>query len=584
LTGSDPDGDAVSFSIQTMPTQGTLLGVAPNLTYSPNANFAGPDSFAFITSDGSQDSVPATVNIVVNPINDPPVGVNQQLSTPEDTPLDFVLDAVDPDGEMLTYSITSPPFSGSLSGIPPNMTYTPNPNFVGSETVTWHASDASSSTVPLTLTIEVLSAKDAPVAREISLSTLEDTQVQVRLSGTDVDGDSLTATITRSPAHGTLTGTTPNFTYTPTRDFFGNDTIEYVVTDGMLTSAPVEVAIEVLPVNDPPVFVEPTPVETVIATDSELLTIEVNAQDPDGDTLTYSADMLPTTATFDTESATFEWIPAAEDLDVYTVTFSVTDGFQSVSQDVEINVTVGDQDGDGIPDSVESMLGLDPTSRDSDGDGISDGEELGEDWNNPRDTDDDGVLDALDKDSDQDGVSDAEEAGDQDLETEAVDSDDDGTPDYRDTDSDKDGVLDEIDNCRLIGNPGQEDSDGDGVGDACVDDIDGDGVADADDDCPMIADPDQLDTDQDGIGDVCDLDDDGDSVPDTEDMCPIVAGTMANGCNENDPAMDVLDEALPGPSEAEACGCSKGAQPGNLLTALLFVCWFGFGRRRRATS
>ena len=60
-----------------------------------------------------------------------------------------------------------------------------------------------------------------------------------------------------------------------------------------------------------------------------------------------------------------------------------------------------DTDGDGIPDTKEAQLGLDPTKEDSDGDGISDAIELARD---PQDTDGDGKIDAIDDDDDGDGV------------------------------------------------------------------------------------------------------------------------------------------------------------------------------------
>ncbi|HET6473620.1 MAG TPA: Ig-like domain-containing protein, partial [Pseudomonadales bacterium] len=47
LTGSDPEGSALTYNVVTPPTNGTLSGTAPNLTYTPGANFNGTDSFAF---------------------------------------------------------------------------------------------------------------------------------------------------------------------------------------------------------------------------------------------------------------------------------------------------------------------------------------------------------------------------------------------------------------------------------------------------------------------------------------------------------------------------------------------------------
>lgn len=72
LTGSDPDGDPLTYTVTSGPSNGTLSGTAPNLTYTPNADFNGTDSFTFTVSDGTDTSAPATVSITVTPVNDSP--------------------------------------------------------------------------------------------------------------------------------------------------------------------------------------------------------------------------------------------------------------------------------------------------------------------------------------------------------------------------------------------------------------------------------------------------------------------------------------------------------------------------------
>src|SRR5207249_824905 len=62
LTGSDPDGDPISFIIVSNPSHGSLSGTLPNLTYKPVANYTGTDSFTFKVNDGLADSPAATVS------------------------------------------------------------------------------------------------------------------------------------------------------------------------------------------------------------------------------------------------------------------------------------------------------------------------------------------------------------------------------------------------------------------------------------------------------------------------------------------------------------------------------------------
>ena len=67
LQASDADGDALSYSVPTPPANGVLSGTAPNLTYTPNADFNGADSFVFQVDDGNGGSDTATISITVNP-------------------------------------------------------------------------------------------------------------------------------------------------------------------------------------------------------------------------------------------------------------------------------------------------------------------------------------------------------------------------------------------------------------------------------------------------------------------------------------------------------------------------------------
>jgi len=70
LTATDIDGDSLTYQVLTPPLRGTLLGTAPDLTYTPNTNYIGDDSFTFKANDGRMDSLPATVEITVSSATD----------------------------------------------------------------------------------------------------------------------------------------------------------------------------------------------------------------------------------------------------------------------------------------------------------------------------------------------------------------------------------------------------------------------------------------------------------------------------------------------------------------------------------
>ena len=66
LQGADPDGDPIIFSVVNGPSNGILSGTSPDLTYAPNLNFNGSDSFTYKANDGIEDSEIATVTITVS--------------------------------------------------------------------------------------------------------------------------------------------------------------------------------------------------------------------------------------------------------------------------------------------------------------------------------------------------------------------------------------------------------------------------------------------------------------------------------------------------------------------------------------
>ena len=246
LTGTDPDAaDVLTFTVVSQPAHGVLSGTAPNLTYTPAANFNGADSFTFKINDGSVDSNTATVSIAVTPVNDSPVADATSVTTAEDTPVVVTLSGTDVDGDPLTFAIVTQPTHGTLSGAGASRTYSPAANFNGSDSFTFSVNDGLATSAPATVSLTVTAVNDLPVANAASVSAITGQPTPVTLSGSDVDGDTLTFVIVTSPAHGTLTGIGPTFSYTSAANFAGSDSFSFAVSDGQSQSSTVTVPITV---------------------------------------------------------------------------------------------------------------------------------------------------------------------------------------------------------------------------------------------------------------------------------------------------------------------------------------------------
>jgi ABC-type Fe3+-hydroxamate transport system substrate-binding protein len=92
-----------------------------------------------------------------------------------------------------------------------------------------------------------VTANTAPLATAQSVTTAEDTAVAITLAGTDADGNPLTYAVAAGPAHGSLSGSAPNLSYTPTASYYGSDSFTFTVNDGTVDSATATVSITVTP-------------------------------------------------------------------------------------------------------------------------------------------------------------------------------------------------------------------------------------------------------------------------------------------------------------------------------------------------
>lgn len=192
LTGTDPEGDPLTFTLVSQPMNGVLTGTAPNFTYTPAANFSGTDLFTFTVTDGTTTSSPGTVTLQVTPINDVPVAGSLAVSVDQGSNVTITLPATDADADSLVFSLTTPPSHGTLTGLGPQMQYTPAQMFRGMDTFKFIASDATTSSQEGTVTITVVNLPPTLSISADATRPLEGAEVQFTAIVVDPGADTTT--------------------------------------------------------------------------------------------------------------------------------------------------------------------------------------------------------------------------------------------------------------------------------------------------------------------------------------------------------------------------------------------------------
>ncbi|MDB5340240.1 MAG: thrombospondin, partial [Planctomycetaceae bacterium] len=290
-TNDTPSGDGGNIWTLTTPATNGVAVVNPNgtFTYTPTANYNGPDSFTYTITDIDGDTSIATMAITVTSVNDVPVAVNDTLLVLEDsgtTNGDAALnDTPSADGGNV-WTLTTPA-TGGVAVVNPNgtYTYTPNANFNGADSFTYTITDTDGSTSTATVAVTVTAVDDVPVAVADTLSVAEDSgTTSGNLATNDIpsgDGGNVWSLTTPAINGVAVVNANGTYTYTPNANYNGADSFSYTITDADGDTSTAIVAITVALVDDVPVAVNDT---LTVAEDSGLTTGNLATNDtPSGD-------------------------------------------------------------------------------------------------------------------------------------------------------------------------------------------------------------------------------------------------------------------------------------------------------------
>ncbi len=350
LLANDVSGNSQPLSLTSVggAVHGSVVLEGTQITFTPDANFAGQASFRYLASAGSQTSS-STVSIEVVAVNDAAVAVDDALTTAEDTEVsvasaELVGNDLDVEENLLTVTEVGNAVNGSVALSGAEVIFTPAADFSGTASFQYTLSDGSSSDQGLVL-VTVTAVNDAPVPVADAASTEEEvpavlTAASLLANDSDVEGDLLTLISVGASTHGTaVLNTDDTVTFTPAADFHGEASFEYAVSDGTV-SRTAQVVVTVTPVNDAPVAVndsattaEDAPVVLALAS------LSGNDTDVDGDPLTVSAIGSPLNGSLSMDATEVTFTPDANFHGAASFQYTVTDGTLTAEGTVTVTVT-----------------------------------------------------------------------------------------------------------------------------------------------------------------------------------------------------------------------------------------------------
>ncbi len=357
---TDANQDALNVTSTTQPLHGVLTSSASGLTYTPNPDYAGSDSFTYTISDGHGGSASATVNIIIVPPNRPPMAGNDTAVTDQDTAVNIPYAALlsndsDLDNDALTVTAYTQAANGVVTTDANGFIYTPNTGYSGSDSFGYTISDGRGGTASAIVTVTVNYVppppppNQAPIANNDTATTDQDVPVSISYASllandSDPDNDTLIV-ISYSPAtNGVVTTDANGFIYTPNAGYSGSDSFGYTISDGRGGTASATVTVTVNYVPPPSNQVPVANNDTAMTNQDVPVSISYaallsNDSDPDNDPLSVISYSPAANGVVTTDANGFIYAPNAGYSGSDSFGYTISDG-RGGSANATVTLTV----------------------------------------------------------------------------------------------------------------------------------------------------------------------------------------------------------------------------------------------------
>jgi subtilisin-like proprotein convertase family protein len=362
LYAGDGDGDLLTVTGVGTPDNGTATTDGQVITYTSGIAFIGTNAFTYTVSDPGGLQATARITVAVTGSNDPPIAVDDEVTTDEDTPImiDVLSNDSDPNGQPITLIAWSTPLLGQIAKLGTTLRYTPTVDLNGTDTFTYTISD-SVLTATATVTVVIVPVNDLPTLDAIGDFILDEDAgpqtVTLTGIGSGAVNEPQTLTVTAQSSnvalipHPTIAYTSPETTgtasFTPLADQWGAATITVTVSDGISETVRV-FQVTVNAVNDAPTL--DALGDLVLDEDAGLQTVNLTGIDSgaanEPQTLTVMAacsnlTLIPQATVVYTSPQTsgiLVFTPAENQWGAATITVTVSDGISTTARAFQVTV------------------------------------------------------------------------------------------------------------------------------------------------------------------------------------------------------------------------------------------------------
>ncbi|MBL8287839.1 MAG: putative Ig domain-containing protein [Rubrivivax sp.] len=324
IEASDPDGDALAFTLDAGPDGLGLDGATGILGWTPRADQLGNHAVTLRVADARGLSATQSFTLTVVAGRAPP----QITSVPVTTALvgalyRYVVRAVDPNGDAFTLSLLQAPAGMSIDAASGAITWTPAAQQTGAQAVTVRAADAGGLATTQVFSVAVGAANVAPQITSAPVTAATTGQPYSYLVvAADPDGDPLAYSLLQGPAGMTLDAASGLLGWTPTAAQAGSHAVSVRAADPAGLAATQSFAIAVAPANAAPQITTAAVTSAVAGT---AYRYDVDALDPNGDVLAYALVQAPAGMTIEGGSGVIAWAPSAAQAGTHAVVVRVAD-------------------------------------------------------------------------------------------------------------------------------------------------------------------------------------------------------------------------------------------------------------------